>query len=546
MEAAEGRLSGRDKNRIFSTNTRIFVEFRFLCGGISGIEYTMLNDLESLPNDPVELQGIVTLLASEVKSQALFIEKLQHQLHGANRHRFGSTSETLDQLQLSLENEEIAVAAETTDTPEPEVGEPKNKPRRKPLPEHLERREQVLSPGEDCSKCGGRLKILGEDVTEELEYVPGRFIVNKIIRPRMACSCCEAILQAPLPSRPIERGRPGPGLLAHVLVSKFADHLPLYRQSQIYEREGIDLKRSTMADWVGKSTALLEPLADAIGKHVRQGQALFADDTPVKLLAPGNKRTKTARIWAYVRDERPWDGQAPPGAWYQFTIDRKGEHPVRHLSEYKGWVHADGYAGFNGLFGDAKASEVACMAHIRRKFVDVQQSQGSAIAEEAIKRIAILYGIEKEVRGGCPKERVAMRQKQARPIFDDLETWLHAQLPKISGKSPLARAIRYALSRMPKTRPYLDNGFLELDNNTCERAIKRIAIGRKNWMFAGSERGGKAMAIAFTLIETAKLNGVDPQGWLTDVLSRIADHKINRVDELLPWNWAQSLKDVIV
>ena len=357
----------------------------------------MLNDLKSLPSDPVELQGMVTLLASEVKSQALLIERLQHQLHGANRHRFGAKSESLDQLQLSLENQEIAAAAEETDTPDPEAGEPKKKPKRKPLPEHLERNEQVLTPGDNCSKCGGDLKTLGEDITEELEYVPGRFVVNKIIRPRMACSCCEAVLQAPLPSRPIERGRPGPGLLAHVLVSKFADHLPLYRQSQIYQRDGIDLDRSTLADWVGKSTALLEPLADAIGKHVRQGQALFADDTPVKLLAPGNKRTKTARIWAYVRDERPWNGQAPPGAWYQFTIDRKGEHPVRHLSNYKGWVHADGYAGFNGLFGTDKACEVACMAHTRRKFVDVQQSQGSAIAEEAVLRIAKLYGIEKEV-----------------------------------------------------------------------------------------------------------------------------------------------------
>lgn len=498
----------------------------------------MLKDLKTLPNDPVELKDLVALLASELKNRDLKIADLKHQLAGHNRHRFGSTSENLDQLQLSLENEEIAVAAEVTHIPEPEVSEPKNKPKRKPLPEHLVRNEQVLTPGDDCSECGGSLKTLGQDVTEELEYVPGRFVVNKFVRPRMACSCCEAIVQAPLPSRPIERGRPGPGLLAHVLVSKYADHLPLYRQSQIYRREGIDLDRSTLADWVGKSTALLEPLADAIGKHVRQGQALFADDTPVKLLSPGNKRTKTARVWAYVRDERPWKGEAPPGAWYQFTIDRKSEHPVRHLSDYKGWVHADGYAGFNGVFGGAKAAEIACMAHVRRKFVDVQQSQGSAIAEEAIMRIATLYGIEKQARGCCPEERVSIRQRQARPIFDDLETWLQVQLPKISGKSPLAKAIRYALNRLPKTRPYLDNGFLELDNNTCERAVKPVALGRKNWMFAGSERGGKAMAIAFTLIETAKLNGVDPQAWLTDVLSRIADHKITRLDELMPWRYA--------
>ena len=406
------------------------------------------------------------------------------------------------------------------------------------MPDHLDRHDQVLSPGDDCNHCGGSLKKLGQDVTEELEYVPGRFVVNRIVRPRMACACCEAICQAPLPSRPIERGRPGPGLLAHVLVSKYADHLPLYRQSQIYAREGIDLDRSTMADWVGRSTALLEPLADAIGRIVRGGDALFADDTPVKMQAPGTKKTKTARVWTYVRDECPWSGQSPPCAWYQFTIDRKGAHPVSHLSGYKGWVHADGYSGFNGVFGADKAREMACMAHVRRKFVDVHAAQGSAIAEEAIRRIAKLYAVEKEARGKSPVERVALRQALAKPVFDDLEVWLHAQLPKISGKSPLAQAIRYALGRMPKARQYLDHGCLEADNNTAERAVKPVAIGRKNWMFAGSPRGGKAMAIAYTLIETAKLNNVDPQAWLTSVLAQIADHKINRIDELMPWRYA--------
>ena len=368
--------------------------------------------------------------------------------------------------------------------------------------------------------------------------MPGRFVVNRIIRPRKACAGCEAIVQTPLPSRPIERGRPGPSLLAHVLVSKYADHLPLYRQSQIYAREGIDLDRSTMADWVGRSTALLEPLADEIGRTVRRGDALFADDTPVKMQAPGNKKTKTARVWSYVRDERPWSGSSPPCAWYQFTIDRKGEHPVSHLAGYKGWVHADGYSGFNGLFGDNKADEMACMAHVRRKFVDVFASQGSAIAEQAIRRIGDLHAVEKEGRGKSPEARVALRQARAKPIFDDLEAWLHAQLTKISGKSPLAQAIRYALGRMPKARPYLKNGHLELDNNTAERAVKPVAIGRKNWMFAGSEGGGKAMAIAFTLIKTAKLNNVDPQAWLTWVIAQIADHKITRLDELLPWRYA--------
>ncbi len=499
----------------------------------------MLNTLKNLPKDPTELRQVSELLAAEVKALTLKVEQLQHQLHGANRHRFGSKSEAMDQLQLFAENEEIAKAA--TEVVEAEPVEPKAKPKRKPLPDHLDRIEQVLSAGEDCPECGGDLSKLGEDITEELEYIPGRFVVNKIIRPRMSCRRCEAILQAPMPSRPIERGRPGPGLLAHVLVSKYADHLPLYRQSQIYAREGVDLDRSTMADWVGKSTALLEPLAEAIAKRVKAGSSLFADDTPLKMLAPGNKKTKTARIWAYVRDERPWSGQSPPCVWYQFTVDRKGEHPVKHLSGYQGWVHADGYSGFNGVFGEDKASEVACMAHIRRKFVDVFTAQGSAIAEETIKRIAQLYGVEKEVRGQPPEARAALRQAKAKPIFDDLEEWLQAQFSKISGKSPLAKAIRYALNRMPKTRPYLDNGFLELDNNSAERAMKPVAIGRKNWMFAGSENGGKAMAIAFTLIETAKLNKADPQAWLTWVLEHIADHKINRIDELMPWNYSSKI-----
>ena len=501
----------------------------------------MLKDLDITPEDPEELRAVNRLLADEVKSQALLIEKLKHQLAGQNRHRFGVRSESLDQLNLTFEEDEaIAEAAEEQTQPQATTTEDKA-PRqhsRKPLPDYLDRREKVLSPGEDCARCGGKLKTLGEDVTEELEYVPGRFVVNRIFRPRKACACCEAIVQSPLPSRPIERGRPGPGLLAHVLVSKYVDHLPLYRQSQIYAREGIDLDRSTMADWVGRSTALLEPLVDEIGRVVRRGDALFADDTPVKMQAPGQKKTKTARVWTYVRDERPWSGSSPPCAWYQFTIDRKGEHPVSHLAGYRGWVHADGYSGFNGLFGQDKADEMACMAHVRRKFVDVFASQGNAIAEEAIRRIAELYAVEKNVRGKSHDARVALRQSRSKPIFDDLEAWLHAQLPKLSGKSPLAQAIRYALGRMPKARQYLENGHLELDNNTAERAVKPVAIGSKNWMFAGAEGGGKAMAIAFTLIETAKRNNVDPQAWLTWVLDQIADHKITRLGELLPWRYA--------
>ena len=499
----------------------------------------MFNESQALPEDPAELRTAAEGLVSLVKSQALRIAKLEHQLAGLRRHRFGSTSESLDQLQLRLEDEEIAAAeADRAVPPSDSTAAPKGVPKRKPLPAHLPRQETLISPGDACAECGGRLKPLGEDVTEELDYLPGRFVVNRIVRPRLACTCCEAICQAPLPSRPIERGRPGPGLLAHVLVAKYGDHLPLYRQSQIFEREGIDLDRSTLADWVGKSTALLEPLADAIGRHVLGGPAIFADDTPIKLQAPGNGKTKTARIWTYVRDERPWLGPDPPAACYRFTCDRKGEHPANHLAGYKGWMHADGYAGFNELFRSGGVREVACLAHIRRKFVDVFQAEGSLIAEEAIKRIAGLYAVEKEGRGQPTDERVRLRQAHAKPIVDDLESWLQAQLPKISGKSELAKAIRYALARMRKLRPYLDHGCLEADNNGAERALKPVALGRKNFLFVGSEGGGKSAAIAYTLIGSAKLNGVDPQAWLTEVLGRIADHKITRIDELLPWRYA--------
>jgi transposase len=514
---------------------------------VIGYRMAMLEAPQNLPEEAADLRALLASreveiigFKAELRGRDLLIEKLKHQLFGLRRHQFGSSSEALDQLELTLEEEEIARAAETPATIEADARvEKKRQPKRKPLPSHLPRNETVLAPGESCGACGGRLKHLGEDVTEELEYVPGRFVVNRIVRPRMACACCEQIHQAPLPSRPIERGRPGPGLLAHVLVSKYADHLPLYRQSQIFARDGIDLERSTLTDWVGKSTALLEPLAAAIGAHVLRGAAIFADDTPVKMQAPGTGRTKTARLWAYARDERPWVGDAPPAAWYQFSTDRKAERPRDHLRDFEGWMHADGYAGFEELYRSGRVREVACMAHIRRKFVDVHQSQGSAIAEEAIKRIAQLYAVEKEARGQPPDIRHAIRQDKAKPILDDLDAWLHLQLPKISGKTPLASAIRYALTRIKRLRPYLDHGILELDNNTAERSMRPIALGRKNYLFMGSEGGGKAAAIAYTLIETAKLNRVDPQAWLTDILGRIADHKINRIHELLPWRYAQ-------
>jgi len=367
----------------------------------------MLTAPKSLPSDPGELRVSAEGLVELAKAQALEIEKLKHQLAGHNRHRFGSKSETADQLNLQLQLEEEETAAARTAPPEEaSAPEPKQKPKRKPLPPNLPRNEQVLSPGETC-KCGGDLRSIGEDVTEELEYIPGRFVVNRIVRPRMACKCCERIVQASLPSRPIERGRPGAGLLAHVLVNKYADHCPLYRQSQTFAREGINLDRSTLAGWVGQSSKLLEPLADAIGRHVRAGQAIFADDTPIKMQA--KKKCVTARIWTYVRDERPWASETPPAAWYEFSTDREGKHPTDHLGKFKGWIQADGYTGFNDLFAKDEVHEMACMAHARRKFVDIFQSQGLEIAEEAIRRIALLYKVEKPARGKPPEDRVALR-----------------------------------------------------------------------------------------------------------------------------------------
>jgi hypothetical protein len=284
----------------------------------------------------------------------------------------------------------------------------------------------------------------------------------------------------------------------------------------------------------------LEPLAEVIGQHVKAGQAIFADDTTVQVQAPKTGKTKTGRFWTYVRDERPWAGGTSPAVYYRYTPSREGKWPAEHLANYKGWMHADGYTGFNKLYDKGKVTEMACMAHVRRKFFDIHKSQGSDIAAEALKRIAELYKIEEFARGKPPKKRGEIRQTQAKRIFEDLEVWLQTQLNACkSGKSALAGTIRYALSRMKRMTPYLEHGFLELDNNTAERSIRPIAVGRKNYLFMGSDRGGKSAAIASTLIETAKLNGVDPQAWLTDVLSRIADHKINCVDELLPWHFNQ-------
>jgi transposase len=403
---------------------------------------------------------------------------------------------------------------------------------RRPLPEHLPRETVRHEPEPGCPECGGNLKTIGEDVAEMLEYVPASFKVIRHVRPRMACACCERIVQVAAPSRPIARGLAGPGLLAHVLVSKYADHLPLYRQSGIYARQGVELERSTLADWVGSAAKLLAPLEQALGRHVLAAEKLHADDTPVDVLQPGRGTTKTGRLWTYVRDDRPSGSADPPAMWLRYTPDRKGEHPQEHLKDFRGILQADGYAGFDRLYEDDVIKEAACWAHVRRKFYDLEQADRSPVAAEAVRRIGKLYEIEAEIRGKPPHERRQEREARAGPLLEAMKTWLEATLTKIARKSALAVAIRYALTRWVALTRYVRDGRIEIDNNAAERSIRDVALGRKNYLFAGSDAGGERAAAIYSLLGTAKLNGLDPEAYLRTVLERIADHPINRVEEL--------------
>ena len=517
-----------------------------------------------LPTDPDALRAFALACQAELKAAELSvqlgtleIEKLKYQIAKLRRMQFGRSSEKITrqihQLELQLEEletgeaEEITKAeAETRPAPLRQGGRPK----RKPLPEHLPRHEVVHEPADDgactCPACGGGMARLGEDVTEVLNYVPARFDVIRHIRPKYACKVCDAITQAPAPAMPTPRGRATPATLAHLLVSKYCDHLPLYRQSEIWARDGVEIDRSTLCDWVGQATWLLQPVVEGIRRHVFAAEKIHGDDTTVPVLSPGLGRTKTGRLWVYVRDDRPFCGTAPPAAAYFYSPDRGGEHPARHLAGFTGFLQADGYAGFEALHqpggtgADAMAelgiTGVACWAHCRRKFYDYWVAKKSPVAEEAIHRIGAFYAIETKARFAPPEERLAHRAETA-PLIAAFFDWADITVRKLSAKSELADAFRYTIKRREALSRFLADGRLEIDNNAAENAMRGIALGRKNYLFAGADIGGERAAAMYTLVQTAKLNDVNPEAYLRDTLARIAEgHPISRIDELMPWS----------
>lgn len=520
-----------------------------------------------LPADPESLRAFALACQQELATAAaelqaaklglqlrvLEIEKLKVQIARLRRMAFGRSSERLDrqicQLELQLEDLETG-AAEATSKAELETAatqapaKPRIMPKRAPLPDHLPRETIVHEPAHDaactCLACGAAMAKLGEDATEVLDYVPGHFQVIRHLRPKYACTRCDEISQAPAPNLPIPRGRATPSLLAHVLVSKYLDHLPLYRQSEIYAREGVKLPRSTLADYVGQAAWLLAPIAEGIRAHVFAAEKVHGDDTPVAVLEPGLGRTRTGRLWIFVRDDRPFCGAAPPAAVYFYSPDRKAENPARYLRSFSGFLQADAYAGFDALYDPRRTdpgpiTEVACWAHCRRKLFDVWEATKSPIAREGIDRIAAFYEIEAKARFAPPDERLAHRTELL-PLLDGFFAWATAVERKLSAKSALAKALRYAITRRKALSRFATDGRLEADNNIAENAIRGIALGRRNWLFAGSDEGGHRAATIITILQTAKLNGLNPEAYLTDTLTRIADgHPINRINELLPW-----------
>ena len=521
--------------------------------------------IDTLPDDVDALKAIILAERKIARAYEAVIAALRTRIERLRRQKFGRSSEKIareiEQLELALEDLQIAGggAADPEDADEETTGDaptgPENEsrtaPRRRGKPriaEDAPRERVTLDSGEACPDCGGDLRLLGEDIAEILEYVAARLKVIEIARIKKSCRVCQKVVQPPAPTRPIPRSMAGPGLLAHIIIAKYDDHLPLYRQGEIFARLGADIPRSTLIDWCGQAMRTLRPLADRIRERVMETDRLHADDTPVRVLDPALRKAgkdrgvKEGRIWVYVRDDRPWNGSDPPGTAYFFSPDRKGEHPRQHLESFEGILQADAYSGFARLYlpdaqGERRIREAACWAHLRRDFHDVWKGTDSPIAREALGRICALYDIEREITGRSADERHAVRQERSKPKVDAFRVWCEGQLARIPGKGDLAKAMRYALRRWDSFTLFLDDGRVAIDNNPAERALRPISIGRKNWLFAGSDAGGETLADAMTLIETAKLSGLDPEAWLADILARINDHPNPRLDEMLPWNW---------
>jgi len=495
--------------------------------------------------------------AALIAHQQLQIAKLRRELYGQRSERGARLLEQMElgfeELESSATEDEIAAeqaAARTTNV----AAFTRKRPARQPFPEHLPRERVVVPAPTSCLCCGGgRLRKLGEDVTETLEVIPRRWKVIQTVREKFSCRDCEGISQPPAPFHVTARGWAGPGLLAMILFEKFGQHQPLNRQAERYAREGVPLSLSTLADQVGACRAVLAPLLRRLEAHVFAAARLHGDDTTVPVLARG--KTDTGRCWVYVRDDRPFGGGAAPAAMFYYSRDRGGEHPRAHLASYSGLLQADAYGGYGQLYAPDRVPgpilEAACWVHARRPFfvlADVAEAARrtargrtpgvpSPIAVEAVRRIDALFAIERDINGHSAARRRAMRQELSAPLVADLEGWMRAQRAKLSRGNDLARAMDYMLKRWTAFTRFLDDGRICLSNNAAERALRGIALGRKSWLFAGSDRGGERAAAMYSLIVTAKLNDVDPQAWLADVLARIAAHPASKIDELLPWNW---------
>lgn len=496
-----------------------------------------------LPDDVDALRALVLEQAHELDLLKVFRaenERLQAIIDALMRHRFGRKSEQLDADQFELALEEVEAALSQAELARNKASKaPSERPRktnRGSLPAHLERIEQVVDVEEKaCPCCGGALHQIGEDVAERLDVVPTTFRVLVTRRPRYGCRSCEnTVVQAPAPARIVEGGIPTEALIAQVLVSKYADHLPLYRQAQIYARQGIQLDRSTLADWVGRAAWYLRPLRDHILERLRRSERLFADETTAPVLDPGRKRTKTGQIWAYACDDRPWGGSDPPMVAYVYAADRKTERPEAHLHGFAGILQVDGYGAYAALARRHQQIRLAfCWAHVRRKFYELAES--SPVAADVLRHVASLYAIEDEIRGLSADERRRVRDQRSRPIIDDLHKFLEARGRQVSAKAKLGEAISYALKRWDGLTRFLDDGRIDLDNNAVERAIRPLALNRKNALFAGSDEGGDNWAVIATLIENCKLTGINPHTWLTATLTSLANgHPASRIDELLP------------